>query len=298
MKAHPAAEIFPLLYGKELEELASDIKQNGLLTPIMLHPEGGILDGRNRMRACEKSGVDPRFTTWDGKGSATSIVISLNLHRRHLTASQKAMAAAKAKPMFEEEAKRRQGTRTDIRASWPESSEDNIRANLPESSKGRSRDHAAKAFDVSPRSVERASKVIKQGADELIEAVETGQIAVSAAAKVSAVPKEIQQEIVDMSPKRRRKAVSNIAQGGNEFFPAEFMEKFAREKAWMFDFRRSLEGITAMPVTPEEYAFNIPNMMKGSVNMHLDDAVNWLVKFQHEWRKNNETINGSAESTQ
>ena len=296
MKAHPAAEIFPLLYGKEFDDLVEDIEKNGLLTPIILHPDGGILDGRNRMRACEKAGVDPRFTTWRGQGSVMSTVISLNLHRRHLTASQKAMAAAKAKPMFEAEAKKRQGTRNDIVANWPESS-DELKANWPQAEKGRSRDHAAKAFDVSPRSVQRADAVIKQGTDELVEAVETGAIAVSAAAKVATTSKEVQKEIVEMSPKRRRKAVGQIAKGRGDFFSDEFMEKFTRERAWMFDFRRALEAITAMPVTPEEYAFNIPDMMKGPVDEHLDDAVNWLIKFQQEWRKNHETIDGSAKST-
>ena len=47
-----------------------------------------MLDGRNRLRACRAAGVEPRFETWDGQGSALELVVSLNLRRRHLNESQ------------------------------------------------------------------------------------------------------------------------------------------------------------------------------------------------------------------
>jgi len=56
------------------------------------------------------------------------------------------MVGARIKPMFEDEAKERQGQRTDLKP--------NIVANWPQGSK--SRDQAALAVNVSPRSVERA----------------------------------------------------------------------------------------------------------------------------------------------
>lgn len=50
------------------------------------------------------AGVAPKFEHWCESGSPTEFVISLNLHRRHLTASQKAAIATEALPMFEAEA--------------------------------------------------------------------------------------------------------------------------------------------------------------------------------------------------
>lgn len=105
MKSHPAAELFPLMEGADLEGLASDIRAHGLLQPIV-RLDGLVLDGRNRLRACELAGVEPRFVDWDQNGVAPAEwVISANLHRRHLTQSQRAAIAAEARVLFEAEAR-------------------------------------------------------------------------------------------------------------------------------------------------------------------------------------------------
>ncbi len=106
---HAVANVFPLIDGDEFGDLCDDIKQNGLIEPIWLHStEDSIIDGRNRYRACMAAGITPRFRRWDGNGSLIGFVLSLNLHRRHLTSSQKAVLALDVLPFFEEEAKERQ----------------------------------------------------------------------------------------------------------------------------------------------------------------------------------------------
>ena len=67
---HPVADLFPLLTGEAFQELAADIKKNGLREPILLDPEGRIIDGRNRYRACNQAGVEPRFVAMAGRGHA------------------------------------------------------------------------------------------------------------------------------------------------------------------------------------------------------------------------------------
>ena len=89
---HPACKLFPKLAQDELHELADDIKANGLQNAIVLL-DGKILDGRNRFAACKIAKVKPRFEEWTGRSSPVEWVISQNLMRRHLTASQRAVAA-------------------------------------------------------------------------------------------------------------------------------------------------------------------------------------------------------------
>lgn len=108
---HEVANIFPLLQGEEFEELKADIAANGLREPIWLHADGRIIDGRNRHRACIETGTPPKFRTWDGVGSLVAFVVSLNLKRRHLTSSQRAMIALEVEKQLAKEAAKNVGGR-------------------------------------------------------------------------------------------------------------------------------------------------------------------------------------------
>lgn len=106
-KFHLACLLFPRLSEEELQSLADDIKQNGLSDPIVTL-KGEILDGRNRFEACKIAGVEPKFVEWDGDSSPLAWIISQNLMRRNLTASQRAVVAFGLLPLLEDEAKKRQ----------------------------------------------------------------------------------------------------------------------------------------------------------------------------------------------
>jgi hypothetical protein len=199
---HPAATLFPLMDGAELEQLVADIRANGLREEIVLH-EGLILDGRNRLRACELAGVKPRFIAWDGVGSPLAFVLSRNLHRRHLVESQRAIIAARAKEMFKEEAAECErahqfGNASGNAAAWeldkqkPPISSACANLRKPMGADGR----AAALLNVSARSVTMASRVLAAGDEQLIEAVELGEIAVSDAAVIIELPKPRQRELL------------------------------------------------------------------------------------------------------
>jgi hypothetical protein len=79
VRYHPAAAIFLLIQGDEFDALVADIGANGLREAVTLHLDGRILDGRNRHRACQKLGIEPRYRTWNGRGSELKFVLSLNL---------------------------------------------------------------------------------------------------------------------------------------------------------------------------------------------------------------------------
>lgn len=87
MDFHPAANLFPLMNGDEFTALVRDIAEHGQREPIILH-EGMILDGRNRYRACAELGLKPECREWCGD-DPLAYVVSLNLHRRHLTREQR-----------------------------------------------------------------------------------------------------------------------------------------------------------------------------------------------------------------
>jgi hypothetical protein len=120
-----------------------------------------VLDGRNRLAACKIAIVEPQFKEFTGD-DPLGYVISLNLKRRHLNETQRAMIAAKIENM-------RQGERTDLE----------FNANLHKVSRG----EAARLMNVSPRSVASAAQVLEHDTPELIAAVERRKLSVSAAAR-------------------------------------------------------------------------------------------------------------------
>jgi ParB-like chromosome segregation protein Spo0J len=106
--AHSLADIFPPMSESELASLVADVSTNGLVEPIVLL-DGQILDGRNRYSACKLTHVEPRFADFVGD-DPLAFVISANLHRRHLSESQRAVVGARLANM-------RQGERTDLSPS-------------------------------------------------------------------------------------------------------------------------------------------------------------------------------------
>jgi len=173
---HPVASIFPMMSGEEYDSLKNDIRENGLIEPIWTY-EGKILDGRNRYRACRELKIEPKFREWRGP-SAVSFVVSLNLKRRHLTAAQRAMAAADALPHYEREAKARMSDAG--KKSAPGRPAEKGKEKIPDLLQAR--DHAASAFGVNPRYVSNA-KALQERAPDIAAKVRTGEMKMPHAAK-------------------------------------------------------------------------------------------------------------------
>jgi hypothetical protein len=85
---HPVADLFPMLGPDELADLAADIAERGLLDPIVLDVEGRILDGRNRLAACEKAEVVPEFVTYEGD-DPIGYALAKGVLRRELRSAQR-----------------------------------------------------------------------------------------------------------------------------------------------------------------------------------------------------------------
>jgi len=197
-ESHPAADLFPMMTHSDLETLAADIEANGLMVPIVLH-DGLILDGRNRLQACEIADIVPSLIKWEGTGDPTQWVVSQNLHRRHLTESQRAMVAARLATLGHG-GDRSKGSIDPLNVTQSE---------------------AAEVLSVSVPSVKRARVVQEHGIPALTEAVDAGEVAVSKAAQIARLPKEEQAPAVEEA---RKPHVSHNS-GENEWYtPGNFVE--------------------------------------------------------------------------
>jgi hypothetical protein len=180
-KQHPLGKGFPPLDAEEFKKLTDDIRANGLRNPIVIY-EGMILDGWNRYQAWIKSyGLmpmrrmrEPQITIFEG-GNPTMFVISQNIHRRHLTATQRAQLAAELLAEEEKRTKARESERKKGLASGDASP------------KGKSAAKVAKAVGVSQASVERAAKIKKSATPEIKKAVASGKMGLKEGARVAAL---------------------------------------------------------------------------------------------------------------
>lgn len=184
IKAHPLADLFPMMDGQAFEDLVDDIRKNGLREPIVLL-DNKIIDGRNRYKAYQEAGVEPKFEHYNGNDPA-AFVVSMNLRRRHLKEGSRAMIAASL-------------------ATMPAH-----RPAMDNSANLRTSD-AAKMLNVSARSVETARAVKAKATSGLSKAVETGKISVTAAAVIADQPAKIQQKIVwEKDPQKIKAAVKEL----------------------------------------------------------------------------------------
>jgi N6-adenosine-specific RNA methylase IME4 len=198
LEFHPLADIFPLVGGAEFDELVADIHRHGLREPIVVY-EDKILDGRNRYRACEAAGVEPTFTVYQGD-DPISYVVSLNLRRRHLDESQRAMVAAKLAT---------------------------LKLGDNQHSEGLPIGRSSELLNVGERTVARAREVQEHGTPELVHAVERGAVSVSAAADVATLSAQEQREIVARGEREILRAAQDIRARKAEIRRAERIERLA-----------------------------------------------------------------------
>lgn len=118
-----------------------------------------ILDGRNRLRACESAGIKPRFRRYEGD-DPVGFVVSMNIHRRHLDESQRGMIAARL-------------------AKLPKGSNQHVSIDTS------SRSQAATLLNVGEATVSRGRAVLDRGVPELAAAVDRGDVAISHAASIA-----------------------------------------------------------------------------------------------------------------
>lgn len=96
---HGLALLLPEIPAEEFEALARSIAESGQQVPATSWvADDGIeylIDGRHRARACERLGIPLVVERLEGdETAARSFILATNITRRHLTSSQRAVAAA------------------------------------------------------------------------------------------------------------------------------------------------------------------------------------------------------------
>ena len=129
--------------------------------PITLY-DNKVIDGWHRLRACMNLGLEPMLTELDG--DPVDFVIGQNIHRRHLTASQRAMALATCN------AWRGIGSNQHDKLSYQYDTSLSIRE-LADNAKV-SKVTAQRAKQVSQKGTEDIKEKVKKGAMTLAQAVQ------------------------------------------------------------------------------------------------------------------------------
>jgi ParB-like nuclease domain len=100
IKIHPAAECVRLMDADELASLAASIEANGLRDPIIMGRVNGaetqlLVDGRNRLLACEMAKVEPRFQVMPFEDDeAVKAFVADKSEHRNVSKGQHAMRIA------------------------------------------------------------------------------------------------------------------------------------------------------------------------------------------------------------
>ena len=208
-KFHPFAEPFPLLDSEDLDALVKDIKNKGLEHPILLF-QGEILDGRNRYRACKLAGVMPKFETFEGtKEEAFTKVISLNIQRRHLSKTQRAVVAVMLLPHQRDLAQKR-------RKAGPRKDRQKF------ADVGKATDVTGKICNVSGEYVRKTSK-IKELFPDIFDAMKIGLFrSIQEAYKLVAAEQEVRRKAISILKKDKTKKLRNVLEelDAQKYIPA------------------------------------------------------------------------------
>lgn len=283
IRFHEYANLFPMMDDEAFNALVEDIKINGVREPIVFIGNE-ILDGRNRYTAARQLGIEYPVTEYTGS-DPLGFVVSLNLKRRHLTESQRAMVAAKIAKMTHggDRGANQHGTRQE--------------ANLPVAT---TNIQAAAILNVSERSIKTAKHVQEHGTPELVKAVETGKVSVSGAALIAKQDEEVQKKIV--AEDNLKKAVSELRQAEKQLKEVKAMpapEPLTHEEkqraAEIFGTQEDraisaiideiIERTDGLP-TPSEAARRIPQAIRYAVNpASIRKSAEWLITFAEIWEQ-------------
>lgn len=198
---------FELYTGERLDDMVASIKENGVLSPVIVQPNGDgyeILIGHNRWNACKIAGIDtiPAIIKQGlSEDEAEMYVIESNVMQRGFDnlriSEQAAVIALRHSEMFSP------GKRSDIQRELalledPEAETDDTATLNPMGSRLDTNEEVGKEYGVSKGSVVRLIRINKLS-DSLKALVDSGDIAIRAGVELSFLSEKAQEIVAEQA---------------------------------------------------------------------------------------------------
>lgn len=180
-EGHP----YKVLDNEEMELLTESIKEQGILSPIIVRPieeaekEYEVISGHRRLHAAVKAGMKtvPALIYAISRDEAAIMLVDSNLHREHILPSEKAFAYK-----LKYEALKSQGKRNDL-------------TSCQVGTKSRTDEEISKNTEDSARQIQRYIRLTNL-ISELLDLVDEGKIALTPAVELSYLTDEQQYTLL------------------------------------------------------------------------------------------------------
>lgn len=257
LKQHPLSARFPAMEEEEFNDLVKDIKSRGLKHSIILH-ENMVADGWHRLRACEKAGVKPIFSTY-GKDDIEEHTWSTNFYRRHLSTGARALLVVE-------------------RSEWQKIGRPISGTNVPPTN-----EEMANEAKTSTRVIKEAKQVAERGSEALKDAVKDDKVSVHAAAKATKLPKAKQvkaaKEIKEKKPKpEKAPKVESVTKEKHSELADKYNELVDRNK----ELATEMENLTAIQDGDAAKQMKKLQALLDQANRSRDEAMNKAAALQKQ----------------
>jgi len=186
----------PQMTDVEFQRLKQSIREYGLKIPIEVMPDGTIIDGHHRYKACKELEIEPTYhinkdvTTIE---QAKVLARELNDSRRQMNLPRRILCAYQTyKEKLEQEAKERQLAHLKQYQKSPSVSRDT------NGEKGRTREILAKELGIAPATLARAFKIIEKASHEYLQLWLDGRIPTNTMAitveALDSIPEEYEEQ--------------------------------------------------------------------------------------------------------
>ena len=188
IKIHPEySKLVNPLSTADYNVLKSSISNKGLHLPIIINQDNVILDGHNRLKICQELGIEPilEVKEFQERLQEKEFVIEINLRRRHLNSFQVAELEYKMEEIYKERAKLRsfrnlKNVNKEINLSTvPNDATVDVNKQQENKEIGKVSEIIAKKTGLSPRTYERAKKIIEECSEDVKEKLRSNKTTIS-----------------------------------------------------------------------------------------------------------------------